>query len=54
MTVIADKCFSKFETSLFHFSSFPGVIFLTLNRPGFLQIGMAKGGHILPPSVISV
>ena len=22
---------------------------LTLNRPGFLQIGMARGGRICPP-----
>ena len=24
---------------------------LTLNRPGFLQIGMAGGGQILPPAL---
>ena len=36
-----------------HASDIASMRILTLNRPGFLQIGMTRGGQILPPSVIS-
>ena len=55
MTCVHQSPQAKFEfkdSSIEH--KFSDMMPLTLNRPGFLQIGMAGGGEILLPSVISV
>ena len=45
--------FENHETSKLYSCNFKSIsqlcTILTLNRPGFLQIGMAGGGQILPP-----